>query len=191
MALRRRDRLDAAHGPAAPEDCEHAPAGPRGRGSEDRARPVAVVGVADGLRLGPLAARRVEPLDPVRGEDAVGRQVGDVLEVHLDPPDRPRQPATGRHARLGGVPEPLGPDRRLVVAEIDRAHDRAALPPAIGWLVGPEERVAAGAGDPEPGAPDRDPRRRQLDRRSAPPRHSSAQENESLSSSATSFETSR
>ena len=147
--------------------------------------------MADRLGLRPLAPRRVEPLDPVRREDTVGRQVGDVLQVHVDPPDRSGKPAAGRNAGLGGVPEPLRPDRGLVVAEVDRAHDGAALPSAVGRLVRPEEGIAARARDPEPGPSNRDPRRRQLDRRGASSRHSSAQANESLSSSATSFETSR
>ena len=121
----------------------------------------------------------------MRGHCAVRGEIHDVLEIDLDPPDRARKAPRGRDAGLGGVAVPLRPDGRLRVAEVDRADDVAALPAAVRRLLGPEERLRANAGDPEPGALDVDPLRRRLLPDPA------AQENDSFSSSATIFETSR
>jgi hypothetical protein len=170
----------ASMAPAPSEDGEDLAAAPRGRGREDPAGTVAVAGLADRLRLRPLASARIEPLEPMRGEGAVGGEVDDVAEVDLHAPDGAREPSRGRDARLGRVPVPLCPDGRFRVAEVDRADDAAALPPTVGRLVGPEEGLGVDPGDPEPGPLDADARR---DVR--------AQANDSFSSSATTFETSR
>ena len=158
-------------------------------GSEDRPRAIAEVGLADRLRLRPLAPRRVEARR-CRRRRARPRRSG--RRRHRCRPRSARSTvasAARRDGRLGRVAIPLGPHGRLGVAEVDRANDAPALPAAIGGLIGPEERLRIDSGQAPPRALDVDPRSRQLDRRAA--RRRIAQENDSFSSSATSFETSR
>jgi hypothetical protein len=166
--------------PAPSEDGKHPAAAPGRRGSENRPGAVAKVALADRLSLRPLAASRIEAFDPVRGEGPFNGQVDDIVDVDVDPPDRPRESSRRWDARLGCVAIPLGPHGRLRVAEIDRADDAPALPPPVGGLIGPEEWLGVDAGDAEPGALDVDPRRDGI-----------VQENDSFSSSATTFDTSR
>jgi len=165
---------------AAPEHREDAAATASRRGREECPRPVPEGALADRLRHGPLASRRIEALDAVRREGALHGEIDDIVQVDLDPPDRPREPPRRRDACLGGVAIPLGPDRGLGVAQVDRADDAPALPATIGGLIGPDEWLGAGSRDTEPGPLDVDARRRKL-----------AQEKLSFSSSATSFDTSR
>jgi hypothetical protein len=181
----------SAVSPAPPEDREDLAAAPSRRGREDRAGAVAVVALADWLCFWPLAPARVEPGDAVGRKRPIGREVDHIVEVDLDLPDRPWESPRWRDARFGGVPVPLGPDRRLRVAEVDRADDAPALPSAIGGLIGPEERLRVDACDPEPGAADVDATRRRLLPRARRLPNSIAQANDSFSSSATTFETSR
>jgi len=138
--------------------------------------------LANGLCTRPLTTAGGEDLDSAFGEGAGGGEVGNVLEVHVESPQVPGHSVLGRHAKLRAVSIPLGPRGVGRVSEVQRADNLAALPSAIGRLINPPNRVAAGVIDTPPGASD-------ADRWKLPGRGARAQEKESFSSSATSRET--
>ena len=162
-----------------PEDGEDLPALVSSRGREQPTVTGAVVRLPNWLRPWPLATGRPKLIDPVRRKDARSRKIRDVLNVRRDLPRFSRHPIRGRDAQLRSVAVPLGPSGGLSVGQVVGADNRPSLPAAVVGVRRPEERIVARAIDPPPDAADRNPGGGQA-----------AQEKESFSSSATSFETS-
>ena len=184
--MRRRHSGEARHLLRRPEDDENLAPDMGGGRSQQAATTVAPECLADGLCCWPLPARRQEFVDSESGKNAVVGQVGDLVNVDADPPGVARQPRDWRNADLRVVAIPLGPSGGLSVGEIVATDDCAGLPASVGGIRCPEEGIPAAPDDPPP-----DPGRRSpLGGDPAPRQAPGPQENESFSSSVTSFETS-
>jgi hypothetical protein len=132
------------------EDAEHETRWVGGAGGEDPCESLAVKLLTDGLKPWPAVAARRRRREIDTSKALRGAQIGDLELTDRVGPHVSRKRVPGRHASLGEVSIPLGPDAIGGPAEIERVDDLAALPAVVIGRRGACRRIDSRRSVPKP-----------------------------------------
>jgi hypothetical protein len=113
------------------EQAENQPVRPRCARRQESLPPLPPKPLANLLVGGPASAPGLRRDQPYTGEPSRRAEIGDVERAHAVAPDVSGELLQRWDASLGEVPIPLSPERLLVVGEVERVDDVAALPAVV------------------------------------------------------------